>query len=109
MHLRTCVAIALHVYKIYVTLRNYKPGEWDLYALVIGQTTGNIFIKPGIFLWNPGRFAPNPVRPMSHFALIPVRPRSFRPDSLLSPGCFALIPFSPRVVSPSFINSALKK
>ena len=35
----------------------------------------------------PGRFAPNPVRP----------PESFRPYSR-----------SPRVVSPSFINSALK-
>jgi hypothetical protein len=91
MHLRTCVAIALHVYKIYVTLRNYKPGEWDLYALVIGQTAGNIFIKPGIFLWNPGRIAPNPVRPMSHFALIPIRPRSFRPDSVSPRFPFALI------------------
>ena len=41
---------------------------------------------------NPGRFAPNPVRPVSRFAPIPVRPDSR----------------SPRVVSPSFINSALK-
>ena len=45
----------------------------------------------------PGRFAPNPVRPLSRFAPIPVRPGSFRTDSLLS-----------WVVSPSFINSALK-
>ena len=44
-----------------------------------------------------GRFAPNPVRPLSRFAPIPVRPGSFRPYSR-----------SPRVVSPSFINSALK-
>ena len=86
MHLRTCVTIALDVYKIYVTLRNYKPGEWDLYALVIGQTAGNIFIKPGIFLWNPGRFAPNPVRPESRLPH-----ESFRPYSCL-----------PQVVSPQF-------
>ena len=43
-------------------------------------------------VWNPGRFAPYPVRPVSRFVPIPVRP-----DSL-----------SLRVVSPSFINSALK-
>jgi hypothetical protein len=30
----------------------------------------------------PGRFAPNPVRPLSRFAPIPVRPWSFRPDLL---------------------------
>ena len=47
--------------------------------------------------WVPGRFAPNPVRPLSRFALIPVRPGSFRPYSR-----------SPRVISPSFSNSALK-
>ena len=41
---------------------------------------------------NPGRFAPNPVRPVSRFAPIPVRPYSL----------------SPWVISPSFINSALK-
>jgi hypothetical protein len=40
----------------------------------------------------PGRFAPNPVRPLSRFAPNPVRPYSR----------------SPRVVSPRFINSALK-
>jgi hypothetical protein len=45
----------------------------------------------------PGRFTPKPVRPLSRFAPIPVRPGSFRPYSC-----------SPRVVSPSFINSALK-
>jgi hypothetical protein len=45
----------------------------------------------------PGRFAPNPVRPLSRFAPIPVRPGSFRLYYRL-----------PRVVSPSFINSALK-
>ena len=44
-----------------------------------------------------GRFALNPVRPLSRFTPIPVRPGSFRPYSC-----------SPRVVSPSFINSALK-
>ena len=31
----------------------------------------------------PGRFAPNPVRPLSRFAPIPVRPGSFRPDLLI--------------------------
>ena len=45
----------------------------------------------------PGRFAPNPVRPLSCFAPIPVCPGSFRPYSR-----------STWVVSPSFINSALK-
>ena len=35
----------------------------------------------------PGRFAPNPVRPLSRFAPIPVRPGSFRPYSR-SPGSF---------------------
>ena len=39
----------------------------------------------------PGRFAPNPVRPLSRFAPNPVRPGSFRPYSC-----------SPRVVLPSF-------
>ena len=40
----------------------------------------------------PGRFAPNPVRPLSRFAPNPVRPpESFRPDSR-----------SPRVVSLRF-------
>ena len=29
--------------------------------------------------YRPGRFAPNPVRPLSRFARIPVRPGSFRP------------------------------
>ena len=56
---------------------------------------------PGRFAPNPvrplSRFAPNPVRPLSRFAPIPVRPGSFRPYSR-----------SPRVVSPRFINSALK-
>ena len=31
----------------------------------------------------PGRFAPNPVRPLSRFAPIPVRPGLFRPDLLI--------------------------
>ena len=43
------------------------------------------------------KMVPNPVRPLSRFAPIPVRPGSFHPYSR-----------SPRVVSPSFINSALK-
>ena len=46
---------------------------------------------------SPGRFAPNSVHPVSRFAPIPVRRGSYRPDSL-----------SPWVVSPSFINTALK-
>jgi hypothetical protein len=46
----------------------------------------------------PGRFAPNPVCPLSRFAPIPVRPRSFRPYSC-----------SPQVASPSFINSPLNQ
>ena len=33
----------------------------------------------------PGRFAPNPVRPLSRYAPIPVRPGSFRPDLLINP------------------------
>ena len=32
---------------------------------------------------NPGRFAPNPVRPVSRFAPIPPRPGSFRPHLLI--------------------------
>ena len=44
-------------------------------------------IPCNIFITVPGRFAPNPVRPLSHFAPIP---------------------FSPWVVLPSFIISALK-
>ena len=45
----------------------------------------------------PGRFAPNPVRPLSRFAPISVRPGSFRPYSR-----------SPWVVSPRFINKSQK-
>jgi hypothetical protein len=60
-----------------------------------------MILVPGRFAQNPvrplSRFAPNPVRPLSRFAPIPVRPGSFRPYSR-----------SPRVVSPRFINSALK-
>ena len=33
----------------------------------------------------PGRFTPNPVRPLSRFAPIPIRPGSFRPDLLINP------------------------
>ena len=55
-----------------------------------------IFVVPGRFALNPvrplSRFAPIPVRPLSRFAPIPVRPGSFCPYSR----------------SPSFINSALK-
>ena len=43
-------------------------------------------ISPGCYLQVPGRFAPNPVRP----------------------GSFCPYSRSPRVVSPRFINSALK-
>ena len=43
------------------------------------------------------KFDLHSIPPVSRFAPIPGRPESFRPDSL-----------SPWVVSPSFINSALK-
>ena len=56
----------------------------------------------------PGRFAPNPVRPLSRFAPNPVCPlRSFAPIPV-RPGSFRPYSRSPRVVSPRFINSALK-
>jgi len=31
-----------------VTLRDYKPGAWVLYARIIDQSKADIFIKPGI-------------------------------------------------------------
>ena len=78
--------------------------EWTI-IYISGIVIANIYCKYIVILYGkvcmvkkvPGRFAPNPVRPLSCFAPIPVRPGLFRPYSR-----------SPRVVSPSFINNALK-
>ena len=76
-------------------------GQYIFHHRLVSLPLVTLFGGIPIVLWYvllvPGRFAPNPVRPLSRFAPIPVRPVSFRPYSR-----------SPRVVSPSFINRALK-
>ena len=74
---------------------------WNIFSTEIQNLYSHYERVPGRFAPNPvrplSRFAPNPVRPLSRFAPIPVRPGSFRPYSR-----------SPCFVSPRFINSALK-
>ena len=63
-------------------------GVWFYFSLIICF----VYIPsvPGRFAPNPvrplSRFAPNPVRPLSRFAPIPVRPGSFRPYSRFALG-----------------------
>ena len=55
-------------------LFSWRPSMWEflLTSLNDGQTT-SIIMSHSIYKV-PGRFAPNPVRPLSRFAPIPVRP-----------------------------------
>ena len=81
---------------IFVIFRLMKNIIFNKTESFVGRNTSDhacqIFCTKSDCETNLGRVAPNPVRPVSRFAPIPVRP-----DSLSS-----------RVVSPSFINSALK-
>jgi hypothetical protein len=63
-----------------------KKTHTDLYG-IRDRDPLSFFMVPGRFAPNPvrplSRFAPNPVRPLSRFAPIPVRPGSFRPHLLI--------------------------